>query len=67
MIFILGGRGLVGSAFARVCEASGRPYAILDRGSYADYAGQHCELLINANGNSLPKRTAPIDTVELGF
>jgi len=24
MIFILGGRGLVGSAFARVCEAEGR-------------------------------------------
>jgi len=42
----------VGSAFARVLEASGRPFVILDRESYADYAGRPCELLINANGNS---------------
>ena len=52
MIFLLGGRGLVGSAFARVCEASGLPFAILDRETYASYRGQSCSLLINANGNS---------------
>jgi nucleoside-diphosphate-sugar epimerase len=52
MIFILGGKGLVGSAFARACEASGRPYAVVDRESYPRYVGQHCSLLINANGNS---------------
>ncbi|HUQ90167.1 MAG TPA: NAD(P)-dependent oxidoreductase [Bryobacteraceae bacterium] len=52
MIFILGGRGLVGSAFVRACEASGRAFAILDRSSYQEYAGQRCDLLINANGNS---------------
>lgn len=52
MIFILGGRGLVGSAFARVCEASGRPFTIIDRESYPRLRGQSCSLFINANGNS---------------
>lgn len=52
MIFLIGGRGLVGSAFARLCEATGRRYAILDRESYPHYRGQSCRLLINANGNS---------------
>jgi nucleoside-diphosphate-sugar epimerase len=52
MIFIVGGRGLLGSAFVRACERTGRPFAILDRENYANYIGQHCELLINANGNS---------------
>ncbi|MBI4903228.1 MAG: NAD-dependent epimerase/dehydratase family protein [Acidobacteria bacterium] len=52
MIFLIGGRGLVGSAFARVCEASGRSFQILDRNTYPNFIGQSCELLINANGNS---------------
>jgi len=52
MIFLIGGRGLVGSAFARQCEAQGLPFAILDRESYPRYVGQSCSLLINANGNS---------------
>lgn len=52
MIFLIGGRGLVGSAFARVLESQGRPFVILDRTTYRDYAGQSCDLLINANGNS---------------
>lgn len=52
MIFLIGGRGLVGSAFGRQCEAQGLPFAILDRESYPHYVGQSCSLLINANGNS---------------
>jgi nucleoside-diphosphate-sugar epimerase len=52
MVFLIGGRGLVGSAFGRALEASGHPFAILDRQSYASYVGRSCELLINANGNS---------------
>lgn len=52
MIFLIGGRGLVGSAFARLFDATGREYALLDRESYPRYAGQRCSLLINANGNS---------------
>ncbi len=52
MIFILGGRGLVGSGFARYCERTGRPFSVIHRENYASYAGQSCDLLVNANGNS---------------
>jgi len=52
MIFLLGGRGLVGSAFARLCEHNGTPYTIIDRENYGSLTGQSCELFINANGNS---------------
>ncbi len=52
MIFLIGGRGLVGSAFTRACHAQGRELAIVDRANYRDYIGRACRLLINANGNS---------------
>ena len=52
MIFILGGRGFVGSAFARACEHAGREYAVIDRHTYGDFVGRRCEVLINAAGNS---------------
>ena len=52
MIFILGGRGLVGSGFARYCERSGRPFRVIHRENYDSYVGESCDLLINANGNS---------------
>jgi len=51
-VFILGGNGLVGSGFARYCQAVGRPYVIIDRQNYASYVGRSCEIFINANGNS---------------
>jgi nucleoside-diphosphate-sugar epimerase len=52
MIFILGGKGLVGSAFARHCERMGVPFAVVDRDEYSSYVGKACDVLINANGNS---------------
>ncbi len=52
MIFILGGRGLVGSGFARYCERTGKPFKVIHRENYAAHIGQSCTLLINANGNS---------------
>ena len=52
MIFILGGRGFVGSAFARACEHAGRECAVIDRHTYGDFVGRRCEVLINAAGNS---------------
>ena len=52
MIFILGGRGLVGSGFARYCERTGRPFSVIHRENYASCVGQSCDLLVNANGNS---------------
>jgi len=52
MIFILGGRGFVGSAFARACERRKLPFRIIDRENYSRLAGTPCEVFINANGNS---------------
>jgi len=52
MIYILGGRGFVGSAFARACEAAGGEYRIIDRENYSRLAGSSCDLFINAAGNS---------------
>src|SRR5881397_1495230 len=52
MIFILGGEGFVGSAFARLCQAQRRPYASITRENYRDFIGKSCEVLVNANGNS---------------
>lgn len=52
MIFIIGGRGFVGSAYARWCDLSGAEYKIITRENYNDLIGAECDLLINANGNS---------------
>jgi len=52
MIFILGGNGFVGSAYARVLAAQGREFTVITRDNYADLAGRACDVLINANGNS---------------
>lgn len=52
MIFILGGRGFVGSAFRRACEQDGIEHVVLEPDNYADHVGKACNLLINANGNS---------------
>ena len=51
-ILILGGRGMLGSAFARYCEESGRPYTVIARGDYAALCGRSCDIFVNANGNS---------------
>ena len=51
-IFILGGRGMLGSAFADYCEKSGRPYTVIARGDYAALRGRSCDIFVNANGNS---------------
>ena len=52
MIFILGGEGYVGQAYARLMVALGKPFAVITRSNYQDFVGKSCELLINANGNS---------------
>lgn len=52
MIFVLGGNGFVGSAYARRLAAAGREFAVITRDNYADYVGRSCDVLINANGNS---------------
>ncbi len=52
MIFILGGKGFVGSAFARYCERNGLEHRVIDLEEYDSFKGERCEILINANGNS---------------
>ncbi len=52
MIFILGAKGFVGSAFVRYCRQHNLPYAVIDREEYPSYVGQACDILINADGNS---------------
>lgn len=52
MIFILGGRGFVGSALVRYCEGKGIVHTIITRENYNDLKGKSCNIFINANGNS---------------
>lgn len=52
MIFILGGEGFVGSAYARLFASLGLPHQVITRASYGSCIGQRCRVLINANGNS---------------
>jgi nucleoside-diphosphate-sugar epimerase len=51
-IFILGGKGLLGSALTRYCELTGRTVTVIERGNYADLKGRSCQIFVNANGNS---------------
>jgi len=52
MIFVMGGKGFVGSAFVRYCQAHGLDYAVVELDNYQDHVGRHCDILINADGNS---------------
>lgn len=67
MIFIIGGRGLVGSGFARVLQARGEPFEIIDRANYESFRGRRCDLLVNANGNSRKPlaKQAPVEEFDL--
>ena len=44
MIFILGGNGFVGSAFARLCRATGQEHVVLARDNYAAHRGRACSV-----------------------
>lgn len=52
MIYILGGRGFVGSAFARLFASKQVEYRVIDRDNYTELVGTRCDVLVNANGNS---------------
>ncbi|MFQ5502423.1 MAG: NAD-dependent epimerase/dehydratase family protein, partial [Phycisphaerae bacterium] len=52
MVFIIGGRGFVGSAFVRLLARRQIPYEIITRENYATFRGRQCNILINADGNS---------------
>ena len=52
MIYIIGGRGYVGSGFTRYCRSRGLPHQVITRENYDEFAGTSCDVLVNANGNS---------------
>lgn len=52
MIYVVGGRGFVGSAYVRLFERLGVDHRAISRENAADFAGSGCDILINANGNS---------------
>ncbi len=52
MIFLLGGDGFVGTAYARLFESLGLDFVVINRGNYESHVGQGCDVLVNANGNS---------------
>jgi nucleoside-diphosphate-sugar epimerase len=52
MIFIIGGKGFVGSAFSRVCETQKMSYAIITKQNYPEFMGKQCDIVIDADGNS---------------
>jgi nucleoside-diphosphate-sugar epimerase len=67
MIFLIGGNGFVGSAFARACAAAGREHVVITRQNYQDYRGKACSILVNANGNSKKylSKDRPLDDFDL--
>jgi len=52
MIFLIGGNGFVGSAYERLLSSLGLEHHVITRENYAEFVGRHCDVLINANGNS---------------
>jgi nucleoside-diphosphate-sugar epimerase len=52
VIYVIGGNGFVGSAYARLLTARGVPHQIVTRDNYDSLRGTSCDFLINANGNS---------------
>ncbi|MGH8645952.1 MAG: NAD-dependent epimerase/dehydratase family protein [Gammaproteobacteria bacterium] len=52
MIFIIGGRGFIGSAIARKCSMSNLECQIISRDNYQGFVGKVCDILVNANGNA---------------
>ena len=52
MIYILGGEGFVGSAYARLLRELDEPFIVVTRANYGSLRGSACDVLVNANGNS---------------
>jgi nucleoside-diphosphate-sugar epimerase len=52
VIYVLGGEGFVGSAYARLLLELDEPFIAVTRANYGSLRGSPCDVLINANGNS---------------
>jgi len=53
MIFIVGGRGLTGSAFVRNLEKKKVEFKIIQKENKEEFFGKNCDVLIFANGNAV--------------
>ena len=53
MYFIIGGKGLTGSAFVRYFDQTNTKYEIIQKENKNEFIGKSCDVLIFANGNAL--------------
>jgi nucleoside-diphosphate-sugar epimerase len=52
VIYVVGGRGFVGSAYVRLFESLGLPFKSITRENFEVLRDTSCDVLIDANGNS---------------
>jgi nucleoside-diphosphate-sugar epimerase len=52
VIFILGSKGFIGSAFCELCDERHISYRGIDIDNHDEFKGSSCDVLINADGNS---------------
>ena len=67
MIFILGGKGFLGSSLVNACRKRGLECCVVDREEYPKCIDRECDILINANGNSRKylSHEAPLEDFEM--
>ncbi len=53
MYFIVGGKGLTGSAIVNLLKNKNKEYKIIQKENKTDFFGKNCDVLIFANGNAL--------------
>ena len=51
MIFLIGGKGLIGSAFARYLKKNKVPFKKITRLNKKKFFNKKCDLIIDCNGN----------------
>ena len=53
MIFVVGGKGLTGSAIVKYLKVKNKDYEIIQKQNKENFFGKECDMLIFANGNAL--------------
>jgi len=56
MIFLIGGKGLVGSGFSRYLKKNKIKYKIITRKNKKNFIGKRCDVLIDCNGNGSKRK-----------
>ena len=56
MIFLIGGKGLIGSAFSRFFEKKKIKFKIITRKNKKKFFGKSCNILIDCNGNGSKRK-----------